>query len=68
MFLLAVAVTAVVGMSTGAPSSACSEITPSHYGSVASTNPVPYNVNISNLNDGYIPGQAYTSEYVAINN
>ena len=62
MLLLAVAVTAVVGMSGGAPSSACSEITPSHYPHAASTSSVPYNVNISNLDDGYIPGQAYTSE------
>ena len=54
-------VTVVVGNSTGAPTAACSTITPGHGGSTT-TDPVPYNVNISSLDGGYIPGQSYTSE------
>ena len=61
MLLLGVSVTAVVGLPGGAPTSACSTITPSHGGSTA-TGSVPYSVNISSLDGGYIPGQNYTSE------
>ena len=54
-------VTVVVGHSTGAPTSACTTITPSHGNSTA-TSLFPYIVNISSLDGGYIPGQNYTSE------
>ena len=61
-----VAVTAVVGLSSGAPDSACSTITPGHGTSVA-TGPVPFKVNISSLDGGYIPGQTYASECITMN-
>ena len=54
-------VTMVVGYSTGAPTSTCATITPDHIGNTA-TGPVPYSVNISSLDGGYMPGQNYTSE------
>ena len=57
--------TAVVGSSSGAPDRACSTITPSH-GTSTATGPVPFNVDISSLDGGYIPGQTYTSEYITI--
>ena len=66
MLVLAVAVTAVVGRSSGAPQAACSTITPGH-GFMAQTGPVPFIVNISSLDSGYIPEQTYTSEYRTIN-
>lgn len=62
VLLLAVTVTGVVGRSNGAPESACATITPNHGPSTA-TGPVPYNVNISSLASGYMPGQSYTSEF-----
>ena len=65
MLLLSVAVTAVVGYSSGAPESTCSTITPLH-GSSTATGLVPFNVDISSLDGGYIPGQTYTSEYIII--
>ena len=65
MLLLSVAVTAVVGHSSGAPDSACSTITPGH-GTSRATGPVPFNVNISSLDGGYTAGQTYTSEYIII--
>ena len=55
MLLLGVSVTAVVGRSSGAPTAACSNITPGHGASTA-TGSVPYSVNISSLDGGYIPG------------
>ena len=61
LLLSAVAITAVVGNSAGAPEDACSTITPGH-GSSTATNQVPYIVNISSLDNGYIPGDTYTSE------
>ena len=60
MLLSAVVKTKVEGYPTGADPSACSTMTPLHGSS--STDPVPFLVNISSLNDGYIPGQTYTSE------
>ena len=62
MLLLGVAVTAVMGRSTGAPTEACSTITPNHSPNTASGDPVPYTVNISSLSGGYMPGQTYTSK------
>ena len=59
---MAVAVTVVVGFPTGAPSLACSSMTPGHSSNTA-TGPVPFNVNISSLDGGYLPGQTYTSDY-----
>ena len=52
---------AVVGYPTGVPTSTCSTITPVH-GNNTATGSVPYIVNISSLDGGYIPGQNYTSE------
>ena len=51
----------VLGLSSGAPVSACMTITPDHGPSLA-TGPVPFLVNISSLDGGYIPGQTYTSK------
>ena len=65
VLLLGVAVTAVVGRSMGAPSAACSTITPSH-GTSTAAGAVPYTVNISSLADGYMPGQSYTGKYCMI--
>ena len=62
MLLLGASVTAVVGYPTGAPTAACTTITPGHGNSTA-TGPVPYIVNISSLDNGYMPEQNYTSEY-----
>ena len=65
VLLLTVSVTAVVGRRTGAPIAACTTITPSHGGSTA-TGAVPYSVNISSLDGGYMPGQNYTSENIIV--
>ena len=62
VLLLGVSVTAVVGYPSGAPTQACTTITPDHNVSTA-TGSVPYIVNISSLDNGYVPGQNYTSEY-----
>ena len=59
--MLAVAVTAVVGYSTGPPIEACIHMTPDHPPNTA-TGPVPFSVNISSLDSGYLPGQTYTSD------
>ena len=61
MLLLGTAVITVVGRPEGAPTSACATITPDHGGSMTS-DPVPYDVDISSLDDGYVPGQSYPSE------
>ena len=61
MLILAVAITAVMGYSSGPPDSACSTMTPLHPPSTAS-GPVPFSVNISSLNHGYLPGTTYTSD------
>ena len=63
MVLLGITVNTVVGRSTGAPSVACSTITPSH-GTSTATGAVPYTVNISSLANGYTPGQSYTSKHI----
>ena len=62
---LAVAVTAVVGYSAGPPDDACSTMTPGHFSNIA-TGPVPFTVNISSLDCGYLPGHNYTSDYVHV--
>ena len=54
-------VAVVVGYPTGIPTAACTTITPGH-GNNTATGSVPYSVNISSLDAGYIPGQNYTSE------
>ena len=61
MILLAVTVTAVVGNMLGAPEMACAGVTPMH-GLTPQTSSVPFIVNISSLESGYIPEQNYTSE------
>lgn len=61
MLILVAAVTAVMGYGTGAPPAACVTITPDH-GTSRAVGPVPYIVNISSLDDGYTPGETYTSE------
>ena len=65
MLTLAVTITAVVGYSSGAPDFACSSMTPAHPSNTAS-GPVPFSVNISSLNHGYLPGQTYTSDHKII--
>ena len=60
--ILAIAVTAVVGYSSGPPNFACITMTPGHFSNTA-TGPVPFTVNISSLDSGYLPGQTYTSDY-----
>ena len=55
-------VTKVVGLSSGAPDSACSGFTPGH-GPSSASGPVPFLVNISSLDGGYSPEQSYTSKY-----
>ena len=62
LLLSAVAITAVVGNGRGAPPAACDSITPEGHGTSTATDPVPYNVNISSLDNGYIAGETYTSE------
>ena len=61
MLILVAAVTAVMGNRLGAPQAACDTITPGH-GTNNAVGPVPYIVNISSLDDGYTPGETYTSE------
>ena len=60
--ILAVAITTVVGYSSGPPNFACILMTPLHPLSTA-TGPVPFTFNISSLDSGYLPGQTYTSDY-----
>ena len=60
VLLLVVTTTSVMGRSSGAPSAACATITPGH-GTSTATGPVPFIVNISSLDGGYVPGQSYTS-------
>ena len=65
VLLLGVPVTEVMGFSSGAPSGACSTISPdpTRHGANPQTSAVPYTVNISSLANGYVPGQSYTSKY-----
>ena len=63
MLILGVAVTAVVGLPSGAPMAACDTITPNHGNNTANAGPVPYTVDISSLDDGYTPGGNYSSKY-----
>ena len=51
-----------MGLSSGAPDSACSGFTPGH-GPSSASGPVPFLVNISSLDGGYSPEQSYTSKY-----
>ena len=60
LLLLAVTVNEVVGYSSGAPNAACAAVTPQH--TTPQTTSVPFIVNISSLEGGYIPEQNYTSE------
>jgi len=64
VLLLGVPVTVVMGLSSGAPDAACSTISPSPsgHGANPSTDPFPYNVNLSSLDNGYVPGQSYASK------
>ena len=62
MVLLGITVNTVVGRMAGAPTTACSTITPNHSPNAPSGDAVPYTVNISSLADGYIPGETYTSK------
>jgi len=64
VLLLGVPVTVVMGFSSGAPSGACSTISPdpSQHGANPSTDPFPYNFNFSSLANGYVPGQSYASK------
>ena len=61
MLLLGTTITTVVGHSAGAPGVVCAIMMPFHKGSKATT-PAPYTVDISSLDDGYVPGQNYSSE------
>lgn len=60
LLLSTVAITAVVGNSTGAPEAACDSVTPAGHGATTATDPVPFIVNISSLDSGYVPGETYT--------
>ena len=51
----------------GAPPEACGTITPNH-GTSTATGAVPYTVDISSLDDGYTPGENYTSKYCMAQN
>ena len=52
----------VNGLPTGAPSAACSTITPDHFFSAA-TSPVPFTVDLSSIpHRHYVPGQSYNSK------
>ena len=64
MLLLGVPVTVVMGFSTGAPEPACSTISPNptQHGASPQTVEFPYYVNISSLDNGYVPGRSYPSK------
>ena len=64
MLLLGVPVTVVMGFSSGAPSGACTTISPdpARHGAPPQTVDFPYYVNISSLDNGYVPGQSYPSK------
>ena len=62
MLLLGTTITTVVGNSGGAPGVVCAIMMPFHKESKATT-PVPYTVDISSLDDGYVPGQNYSSKH-----
>ena len=64
---LAVLTTTVLGLPTGAPPQACPNLMPLGHTTPANMvgdDPFPYNVNISNIGESYIPGANYTSECV----
>jgi len=65
---LAVTVAAVMGYPSGAPESACGDLVPAGHTSPANsaTGDVPFIVNTSSLDGGYVGGQSYTSEYLLI--
>ena len=67
MLLLGTTITTVVGHSAGAPNSACAFMMPLHKGNKATTL-VPYTVDISSLDNGYVPGQSYSSEHCMLIN
>ena len=64
VLLLGVPVTVVMGLSSGAPMSSCTSISPDPGGHGADPQTVgfPYYVNISSLDNGYVPGQSYPSK------
>ena len=63
--MLAVTTTAVLGWPAGASPDSCTNgLMPAGHTNPANiaTGPVPYNVNISNIGESYIPGANYISE------
>lgn len=65
MCFIALVTASVRGFSTGAPTAACeggNDLVPGH-GFPSSTNPLPYEVDISNFIDQiYVPNQLYNSK------
>jgi len=56
-----------MGFSGGASPQACENLTPGHTSPAnQAVGDVPFIVNISSLNGGYVGGQSYTSEYLLI--
>ena len=68
VIVLAVMAAAVMGYPLGAPEQACAEIRPLGHVAIGNmaTGTVPYYVNISSFNDGYVGGQTYTSKLVKL--
>ena len=67
MIIVAVSTTAVLGLPTGAPDSACTNLMPAGHTNPANMvgdDPFPYNFTIRNIGEGYIPGTNYSSECV----
>ena len=64
MLLLGIPVTVVMGLSSGAPESACSTISPdpNRHNADPQTSEFPYYVNMSSLANGYVPGRSYPSK------
>ena len=52
----------VNGRPNGAPPEACATIIPGHVPNSPSTDPFPYSVDISSLDNGYDPGENYNSK------
>ena len=66
MLIVALSTTAVFGWPTGAPVDACTNgLMPAGHSppdNMVGDDPFPYNVDISNIGESYIPGTNYTSE------